>query len=67
MAIMIVAKPVGPVVLKSVRKEVRDFIEAAEILLSPALLTSELTADECDLIKEYIMTMSHAKHPWTSS
>jgi hypothetical protein len=46
------------------RPEVQAFISATETLLSPALLGTELTADECDIIAYYIMTLSSAKHPW---
>jgi hypothetical protein len=59
------AKPVEEMVFVPLRKEVRDFIRAAETLLSPALLGSELTTDECDLITEYVITMSNARHPWS--
>lgn len=51
----------------SVRKEVQDFLQASETLLSPALRTSELTCEECNLIAEYVMSLSHAKHPWSKS
>ncbi len=50
-----------------VRSEVQAFAEAAERLLSPSLLDSKLTEDECLLIAEYVMNMSHAKHPWSKS
>jgi hypothetical protein len=33
--------------------------------LSPVILTSELTPDECDLIKEYVMMLSNTRHPWS--
>lgn len=49
----------------SFQKDVRDFVGAAEKLLSPALRISPLTADECDLIAEYLVIMTHAKHPWS--
>ena len=62
---MAAAKPVEEMVFVSVRKEVRDFVQAAETLLSPALLGSELTTDECDLIGEYVITLSNAKQPWS--
>jgi hypothetical protein len=61
---MVAAKPVDGVAFLSVRKEVQDFVEAAQVLLSPGLLTSELTPDECGLIKDYVMMMSNVKHPW---
>lgn len=47
------------------RREVHEFIEAAETLLSPALLDSDLTEEECGYIREYVMAMSHARHPWS--
>jgi hypothetical protein len=46
-------------------KDVRNFIAAAETLLSSASRTSELTADECEIIGEYVMTLSHVKQPWS--
>ena len=48
------------------RREVHEFIEAAETLLSPALLDSDLTDVECEYIREYLMTMSRAGHPWSN-
>jgi hypothetical protein len=49
----------------SVRGDVQDFIQAAEKLLSPAMRTTALTAEECYLIREYVMSLSHARHPWS--
>lgn len=49
----------------TVRKEVEAFIQAAEILLSPALRNYELTPDECELIRDYVMALSNAKQPWS--
>ena len=49
----------------SVRKEVCEFIRAAETILSPALWISELTEDECDLINQYVISLSKAKNPWS--
>jgi hypothetical protein len=46
------------------RPEVQQFIRAAETLISPALMDSDLTPDECDIIAYYVMTLSNAKHPW---
>ncbi len=48
-----------------VQKDVQDFVQAAERLLSPALRSSQFTPEECDLISEYLMSMSNAKHPWS--
>jgi hypothetical protein len=48
-----------------IRQDVRNFVRSAAILLSPSSRTSELTADECALIKQYVTTMSQAKHPWS--
>lgn len=50
-----------------VRKEVQDFILVSETLLSPALLSSALTPEECEIIAEYIMSLSHLKHPWSKA
>ncbi len=47
------------------RSEVHEFIVAAEKLLSPALRVSALTDLECEYIREYLMTMSRAGHPWS--
>jgi hypothetical protein len=62
---MTAVKSVEEMVFVSVRKEVRDFARAAETLLSPASLGSDLTTDECELIKEYVMTLSNVKQPWS--
>ena len=48
-----------------ISKDVRNFIKAAETLLSPASRTSELTPDECEIIGEYVMSMCHVKQPWS--
>ena len=47
------------------QKDVRDFVGAAEKLLSPVLRTSQLTESECDLIAGYLIIMTNAKHPWS--
>ena len=47
------------------KKTYRDFIDATEKLLSPALRTTAFTPDECDLIREYVMSLYHARHPWS--
>ena len=49
------------------RKEVMDFVRAAEKILSPALLHPGLTEGECDLIAEYVKSLSMSKHPWSRS
>ena len=49
-----------------VRKEVQDFVLAAEKLLSPILRSSELTPEECHIICEYLTTMCRGTHPWSS-
>ncbi len=51
----------------SVRKEIEDFILATEALLSPILLKPDLTQEECDLIAEYVKTLSQSKRPWSKS
>ena len=51
----------------SARKEVREFVRAAETILSPALLHPDLTQEECDLIAEYVKTLSQSKQPWSKS
>lgn len=48
----------------AVRKEVLDFVLASEALLSPVLLGTELTKEECSLIAEYVLNMSRSGHPW---
>ena len=47
-------------------KEVKDFVLAAEHLLSPILRSSALTTEECHLICEYLTTMCRGTHPWSS-
>lgn len=49
------------------RKEVMDFVKSAERILSPASLYPKLTQSECDLIAEYVITLSRSKHPWSRS
>ena len=49
-----------------ISKEVKDFVLAAEQLLSPLLRSSELTPEECHIICEYLTTMCHETHPWSS-
>ena len=49
------------------RKEVGDFVRAAETILSPVLLSPELTTEECELIAEYVKNLSQAKNPWSRS
>jgi hypothetical protein len=51
----------------SVRKEVVDFVTAAETILSPVLLSPELTSGECDLIAEYVKSLSQVKTPWSKA
>jgi hypothetical protein len=50
----------------SVRKEVQEFILAAERLLSPVLRGTDLTPEECRIICEYLTTMASGNHPWSS-
>jgi hypothetical protein len=50
-----------------VRKEVLDFLKVSETLLAYPMFTSELTPEECDVIADYIMTLSQARHPWGKS
>ena len=47
-----------------IRKEVQDFLEASETLLSPALLGSGLTPEECLLIADYVMNLCNSDTPW---
>jgi len=51
----------------AVRKEVSDFLLASEVLLSPALRSSELGKEECDLIAECVMNLSRTGNPWSKS
>jgi hypothetical protein len=51
----------------AIRKGVLDFIIASEALLSPALRSSEFTKEECDMIAEYVMTLSNSATPWSKS
>ena len=50
-----------------IRKEVMKFLEASEILLSPALLEIDLTPEECLLIADYVMNLADPKRPWGQS
>ena len=45
----------------------RRFYSSAEALLSPILLKPDLTQEECDLIAEYVKTLSQSKRPWSKS
>ena len=42
----------------TIRKEVQSFLEASEVLLSPALLQTELTSEECLLIADYVTNLA---------
>jgi hypothetical protein len=64
--VQVVESPISDEVL-SARKEVVDFVRAAETILSQILLKPDLTQGECDLIAEYVKTLSHAKNPWSRS
>jgi len=48
----------------TIRKEVQSFLEASEVLLSPALLQTELTSEECLLIADYVMNLATSQTPW---
>lgn len=48
-------------------KDVHNFIKAADTSLSPGRRTSPLTPDECEIIKEYVITVSNVKEPWGNS
>ena len=50
-----------------VRTEVHEFIKAAEFLLSPVLQNPALTTEECGLIRDYVMSLSNVKHPWSKA
>ena len=50
-----------------VRKEVFDFLKASETLLAYPMFNSEFTPEECDVIADYIMSLSQSKHPWGKS
>jgi hypothetical protein len=44
---------------------VQTFVSASESLLSSALRPSDLSPDECELIAQHIMALSHVKTPWS--
>ena len=67
MASDIALRSAGELGVLPIRVEVKNFMVAAEILLSPAMRNYEFTPNECDLIREYIMNLSHAKHPWSKT
>ena len=48
-----------------VRKEVLAFVDASEYLLSPAMISPDLTPEECQVIAEYVMTLSKNNNPWS--
>jgi hypothetical protein len=50
-----------------VRKEVLEFLKAAETLLAYPMFDSQFTPEECDVIADYIMSLSQSKHPWGKS
>lgn len=43
--------------MMNIRSEVKIFLDAAETLLSPALLTSPLNEDEQQMIKMYVNSL----------
>ena len=47
-----------------IRQEVQNFLQASDALLSPAVLQSELTPEECLLIADYVMNLSDSNKPW---
>ncbi len=47
-----------------IRKEVQNFFDASETLLSPAILGSDLTPEECLLIADYVMNLATSQTPW---
>jgi hypothetical protein len=47
-----------------IRREVHNFLLAAERLLAPTL-QPKLSPEECHLICEYLTTMSRADRPWS--
>ena len=49
-----------------VRKEVLDFINASEYLLSPAMISPKLTPEECQVVAEYVMSLSKNNNPWSN-
>ena len=61
--IMAPLDPIAEVGLLGIRKEIQDFVRAAETLLSHSL-TSHLTLAECNLVRDYVRVMSDAKNPW---
>ena len=65
--IMEALRSAGELGVLPVRVEVKNFMVAAEILLSPAMRNYKFTPDECDLIRDYVMSLSHAKHPWSKT
>ncbi|HET9961095.1 MAG TPA: hypothetical protein VFQ34_02050 [Nitrospiraceae bacterium] len=47
-----------------IRKEVLDFINASETILSSVLIKPPLTQEERGLIAEYLRYLSDVKQPW---
>ncbi len=52
----------------TVRKEIMKFFEATQVLLSPDVLDTNLTTDECLLIAYYVNTLAepedHGDNSW---
>lgn len=44
---------------------VQAFVSASETLLSPVLRPTDLTQEECELIAQYVMSLSNMKTPWS--
>lgn len=44
---------------------VEAFVRASENLLSPVTRPPDITCEECELIAEYVMSLSARKTPWS--
>jgi hypothetical protein len=49
----------------SIGNDALEFVKVAGRILSPALLTRELTEKECTLIAAYVNELANGNHPWT--
>lgn len=47
----------------SVSPAVQAFVSASETMLSPVTCPPDLTREECELIAEYVMSLSNVKTP----
>ena len=62
MASDIALRSAGELGVLPIRVEVKNFMVAAEFVVSPYFRNFEFKTDYCELIHEFVMSMSHVKH-----